>query len=120
MTTEETFKFLMFVRASYPNWNNSASKQELSALCYSWHSHFEDVPVTAMLMAFHNYQKSNKFAPSIADMEEALKFLSILLLGERDNDKASVIIASIEAHRRGNKELLELLDNSNKLLGIGE
>lgn len=120
MTTEETFKFLMFVRASYPNWNNGASKSEISALCYSWHSHFEDVPVTAMLMAFHNYQKTNKFAPSIADMEDALKYLSILLVGERDNERASAIIASIEAHRRGNSELLALLDDSNKLLGIGD
>lgn len=119
MTREETFKFLMFVRSSYPNWNNGATKAELSALCYSWFSHFNDIPVNAMLMSFHYYQKANKFAPSIADIEEALKFLSILLRGEEDNEKASSIIASIEAHRRGKNELLELLENSGQLLGLG-
>lgn len=125
MNKEETVKFIAFVRASYPSWNKDISKAELQAVIFSWLSHFADVPVNAMLMAFHTYQKENKFAPSIADIESELKTLSYVLEFEINNGDENPLkaglLASLDNHlhhkMKADDAFLNLISNNN-ILGI--
>lgn len=79
MTKKETFQFIALIRSSFPTWNKSCTQQELNLIAFNWFQHFSDVPLSAMASALMNYQLDNKFAPTVSDIRDSLKKLSMMI-----------------------------------------
>ena len=82
MNREEATKFLAIIKVAYPSTYKDIDKDTAIATVNMWQATFEQVPLVIMEMAFDNYRKSSKFAPTPADIIEELKSLYYVAVGD--------------------------------------
>ena len=75
MNKTETTTLLTIIKMVYPVSYRDVTEDMALATINQWHNMFKDVPYDIMGLTLHQYIKSNKFAPTIADFFEILKKL---------------------------------------------
>lgn len=97
MTREEAIKFLALTKVAYPTAYKDMDKANKIATVNMWQSTFANIPYAIMELAFDQFRRVSKFAPTVADMYEMLNKLYYKASGD------ALIISSVD----GDKEVLK-------------
>ena len=74
MTMKETAEFFKAVKAAYPTSSMfKTDKMTLYNTCVIWANTFKDISLEIMCLALREHIQTNKFAPSVADIINAIK-----------------------------------------------
>jgi hypothetical protein len=87
MDRTEAIKFLAMVKVAYPNSYKDMDEASKQATVNMWQISFPDTPFGIVSMAFENYRRKAKFAPTVAEINEELSNLYYKALEEANIHK---------------------------------
>ena len=76
MTPEETIKILSIIKAAYPQWARDLKPTDAKAMVNLWSSMLEDYPYNIVQVAIKKIIATNKFPPSVAEVIEAINYIT--------------------------------------------
>lgn len=75
MTKQETAQIMAVLAAAYPRFYINQTEMDKMAAFNLWYRHFADVSYNVMLQAVHAVISTNKFVPTIADINEKIDLI---------------------------------------------
>lgn len=75
MDRKEAIKFLAVVKVAYPSSYKDLDEESAEATINMWQQSFSDTPFGIISMAFDNFRRRSKFAPTVAEINEELSNL---------------------------------------------
>ena len=73
MTRDETLKFLMLIKLAYPSSYRDLDSNGKLMTIDLWHRIFKNTELSVMRLALEHFVKTNRFAPTIAEICDELK-----------------------------------------------
>lgn len=87
MNNTEAMKFLAVIKVAYPNAYRDLDDASAEATVKMWQQSFPDTPFGIISMAFDNFRRKSKFAPTVAEINEELSNLYYKALEEANIHK---------------------------------
>jgi hypothetical protein len=75
MNNTEAMKFLAVIKVAYPNAYRDLDDASAEATVKMWQQSFPETPFGIISMAFDNFRRKSKFAPTVAEINEELSNL---------------------------------------------
>ena len=75
MNRKEAIKFLAVIKVAYPSAYKDLDEESAEAIINMWQQSFSDTPFGIISMAFDNFRRRSKFAPTVAEINEELSNL---------------------------------------------
>jgi hypothetical protein len=87
MNNTEAMKFLAVIKVAYPNAYKDLDDVSAEATVKMWQQSFPETPFGIVSMAFDNFRRKSKFAPTVAEINEELSNLYYKALEEANMHK---------------------------------
>ena len=104
MTEDEAIKILAVLKAAYPMAYKDLNSKSADGIIKLWHLHFADIPYDIVSEAINTIIKTNKFCPTIAEVNDAIAgigseaymyYLCLKNMGELPNEHHLYILSHV-------------------------
>ncbi|MBN3403557.1 hypothetical protein EXN54_19480 [Clostridium botulinum] len=76
MTLEETIKILSIIKAAYPQWAKDLKASDAKMMVTLWNDMLQDYEYNLVQVAIKKVIATNKFPPSVAEVIEAINYIT--------------------------------------------